>query len=133
MPPGSWVDLFTGKPVTGGGPSFTRPTPLSQFPLYLRAGAVIPFNLRTDVGSWWGLNEQTHPGRAGFLAANGAVVRLLNQPNDVQLFVPAPSRPARVTLAGRSVAFSWQAGPLPGAVIRLHGPAVHGRIVVSGP
>ena len=47
LPPGSWVDLYTGATVKGGGASFTRATPLDQFPLYARAGAVVPFNLRT--------------------------------------------------------------------------------------
>ena len=53
LPPGAWIDLYTGMPVSGGQPTFTRPTPLTQFPLYLRAGAVVPFDLRTTTGSWW--------------------------------------------------------------------------------
>ena len=92
---------------------------------------MIPFNLRTATGSWWGLNEQTHPGRAGFLVSNGARVDLTGQPHDVQLFVPASRRPARVTLAGKPVAWTWNAGPLPGAVIRIHGPAIQGAVVAS--
>ena len=92
LPKGAWVDLYSGTTVRGGR-SFTRETPLTEFPLYARAGAVVPFNLRTQTGSWWGLNEQTHPGRAGFLATNGATLALRGQPKDVQIFVPAPSRP----------------------------------------
>ena len=103
LPPGSWVDLYTGAPVKGGGAAFTRSTPLLQFPLYARAGAVVPFNLRTASGSWWGVDELTHPGRAGFLATNGARLALTGQPHDVQLFVPAASRPARVTIGGHAV------------------------------
>jgi alpha-D-xyloside xylohydrolase len=132
LPPGRWVDLYTGLTVRGGR-SFTRPTPLDQLPLYARAGAVIPFDLRTATSSWWGLNELSHPGRAGFLVTNGARVELTGQPRDVQLFVPAAGRPARVTLGGKPVTWTWNAGPLPGAVIRTHGPAIEGALVVSPP
>jgi alpha-D-xyloside xylohydrolase len=132
LPPGRWVDLYTGVAVRGSR-SLNRSTPLDQFPLYARAGAVIPFDLRTSSRPWWGLNELSHPGRAGFLVTNGARVDLTGQPRDVQLFVPAPRRPARVTLAGKPVTWMWNAGPLPGAVIRTHGPAIHGAVVVSPP
>src|SRR5262249_44411208 len=49
LPVGRWVDLYTGATVAGSR-SFNRPTPLDQFPLYARAGSVIPFNLRTVSG-----------------------------------------------------------------------------------
>jgi len=130
LPPGRWVDLYTGLTVRGGR-SFTRPTPLDQLPLYARAGAVIPFDLRTATSSWWGLNELSHPGRAGFLVTNGARVDLTGQPRAVQLFVPEARRPARVTVAGKPVRWTWNAGPLPGAVIRMHGPAINGAVVAS--
>jgi alpha-D-xyloside xylohydrolase len=130
LPPGAWVDLFSGGTVQGGS-SFTRPTPMTQFPLYVRLGAVVPFNLRTAAGSWWGVDEQAHPGRAGFLATNGAVLALTGQPAGVQIFVPAASRPTNVTVGGRTVPWSWNAGPLPGVVVRVHGPSVSGRIVVA--
>ena len=100
LPKGAWVDLYTGRTVTGGR-SFTRETPLTEFPFYARAGAVIPFNLRTKTSSWWGVNEQTHPGRAGFLATNGATLALRGQPKQVQIFVPAPRGPGTVTIGGR--------------------------------
>ena len=102
---------------------------MSELPLYARAGAVIPFNLRTR-DSWWGVDELVHPGRAGFLVAPGATLALRDQPRDVQLFVPASARPASVTLGGASVAWSWNPGPLPGVVIRLHGPSVTGAVVL---
>ncbi len=130
LPPGSWVDLYSGRTVEGGR-SFTRQTPLDQFPFYARLGAVVPFNLRTATGSWWGTNELTHPGRAGFLATNGAKLALTGQPHDVQLFVPSPSRPSRVTIGGKPVAWSWNPGPLPGVVVHLHGPAIQGTITVA--
>ncbi len=129
LPAGSWVDLYTGATVTGGS-VFTRPTPLTQFPLYARAGAVLPFDLRTS-DSWWGVDELSHPGRAGFMATSGAQLDLTAEPHDVQLFVPAATRPAKVSLGGRAVPWSWNAGPLPGVVIRLHGPKIQGEITLS--
>jgi hypothetical protein len=92
---------------------------------------VLPFNLRTASNSWWGVDELTHPGRAGWLATNGARLDLTGQPHEVQVFVPAPARPAHVTIGGRSVGWAWNAGPLPGVVIRIHGPKVQGKIVVA--
>lgn len=129
LPQGSWIDLYTGELATGGQ-VFTRPTPLTQFPFYVRDGAVLPFNLRTG-DSWWGVDELTHPGRAGWLATNFARLDLRGQPRDVQVFVPAPDRPLRVLLGGRVVAWTWNAGPMPGVVVRVHGPTVRGEIVLS--
>jgi hypothetical protein len=105
-------------------------TPLTEFPFYVRDGAVIPFNLRTERNSWWGLNELTHPGRAGYLATDGARLDLRGE-RDVQIFVPAPAPPREVTLNGTPVAWTWHSGPLPGAVVRLRGPAVQGVIALS--
>jgi hypothetical protein len=31
------------------------------------------------------------------------------------------------------MAFVWHPAPFPGAVLRLHGPTVRGRVVVHGP
>ena len=131
LPPGRWIDLYTGRTVDGPL-NFTRPTPLPQFPFYARAGSVIPFDYRTSAQPWWGLNELRHPGRAGFLVAGGTRVDLRGQPHEVQLFVPASGRPRKVTLGGRAVAWSWQAAPFPGVVVRLHGPTVRGDIVLGG-
>ncbi len=130
LPRGLWVDLHTGETVKGPV-ALTRPTPVNELPLYARAGAVIPFDLRTR-DSWWGVDELSHAGRAGYLVSDGSGLDLHGQPRDVQLWVPAPARPARVTFAGRPVAWSWNPGPLPGVVIRVHGPTVRGEIVLSG-
>jgi len=99
-------------------------------PLYARAGSVVPFDLRT-ADSWWGVNELAQPGRAGYLVSDGSGLDLRNQPRDVQLWVPAPSRPSRVTLAGREVPFSWHPAPFPGVVLRVHGPTVRGEVVLQ--
>jgi alpha-D-xyloside xylohydrolase len=130
LPEGGWVDLYSGSPVEGGR-VFVRETPLDEFPLYARAGAVIPFNLRTRSDSWWDANEQTSPGRAGYLATNGATLALRGQPRNVQLFVPAPWLPRSVTVGGDEVAWTWHEGPLPGVVIRLRGPVVEGKVALT--
>jgi alpha-D-xyloside xylohydrolase len=131
LPPGKWVDLYAGTIMKGGGPAFTRPTPMDQFPLYVHLGAVIPFNLRTATGSWWGVDDLTHRGRAGFLATNDAQLDLTGQPARVQVFVPAVKPPVRVTIGGHAVPWSWNAGPMPGVVVRVRGPVVKGRILLS--
>jgi alpha-D-xyloside xylohydrolase len=130
LPEGRWVDLHAGTTVDGGV-TFVRPTRLEEFPLYARDGTVIPFNLRTERDPWWGLNELEHPGRAGFLATDGARLDLEGQPGDVQIFVPAPARPREVTLDGDPVAWTWHDDRLRGVVVRVRGPAVSGVIAIS--
>ncbi len=130
LPAGLWVDLATGQTAKGPA-SFTRATPLDVLPLYARAGAVVPFDLRT-ADSWWGVDELSHPGRAGYLVSDGSGLDLRRQPHDVQLWVPAPTRPARVTFAGKAVGFVWKPAPFPGVVLRVHGPTVRGKIVLYG-
>lgn len=41
LPPGEWIDFWTGERVTGGDTT-TRAAPLETIPLYLRAGAIVP-------------------------------------------------------------------------------------------
>ena len=130
LPAGRWIDLATGQTVKGPA-NFTRATPLDVLPLYVRSGAVVPFNLRTS-DPWWGVDELSHPGRAGYLVSDGSALDLRNQPHDVQLWVPASSRPARVTFGGKSVPFAWHPGPFPGVVVRVHGPTIRAEIVLHG-
>jgi alpha-D-xyloside xylohydrolase len=130
LPAGLWVDLTTGQTVRGPQ-VFTRTTPLDVLPLYARAGAVVPFNLRT-AHPWWGVDELARPGRAGYLVSDGSGLDLHGQPRDVQLWVPAPGRPARVTFGGKQVPFEWKPAPFPGVVLRVHGPTVRGKIVLLG-
>jgi alpha-D-xyloside xylohydrolase len=50
LPPGVWVDYWTGERVAGGH-SITRLAPLDILPLYVRAGAILPLGPeRTFVG-----------------------------------------------------------------------------------
>jgi hypothetical protein len=78
------------------------------------------------------VDELPQRGRAGYLAGDGSELDLHGQPHDVQLWVPAFDRPVSVTLGGQPVAWSWNSSPLPGVVIRVHGPTVRGQIVLHG-
>jgi hypothetical protein len=127
LPPGTWIDLYRGTRENGGR-AHTRETPLTQFPLYVREGAVIPFNLRTERDPWWAVDELRHEGRAGWLATPGAQIELARQPHDVQIFVPTEARPAEVTIGDRTVDWTWNDGPLRGVVVRLHGPTIRGAV-----
>ena len=108
--------------------SFTRATPLDQFPLYARAGAVVPVQPPHATGSWWGVDELTHPGRAGFLATNGADAR----PDAASRTTSSSSSrrrrgPRRVTLGGTPVRLdAGTPGRCPASSSALHGPVVQG-------
>ena len=123
LPKGSWIDLFTGQALQGGQ-AFTRPTPVSEFPLYLHAASAVPFNLR-DPDVWrtpWGLSDLVRADRAGWLIAPGSgtatsttagdlaftskaarfTVDVSRAPRDVQLLVLTPSVPRSVVIDGRA-------------------------------
>jgi len=42
LPEGSWVDYWTGQ-IYAGGREVTVPAPLHEIPLFIRAGALVPF------------------------------------------------------------------------------------------
>ncbi len=135
LPPDDWVDLGTG--VTRHGPvTFRRKTPLDELPLFLRAGAAIPFNLR-DPELWkakWDLNDQLRPGRGGWLVAPGrerskgssveygtitavskgttTTIRLTRGRRETQVVVLGTRPPAEVTFDGRVIPRSRSAAGL---------------------
>lgn len=41
IPPGTWTDYFTGESFTGPA-TITRSVPLDRYPLFMRAGAILP-------------------------------------------------------------------------------------------
>jgi alpha-D-xyloside xylohydrolase len=133
VPAGRWVDLFDGTAVVGPR-TLTRRTPLAEIPLYLRAGAAVPFNARTPEvwGRPWGINDLNRAGRAGWLYAPGggsthtdggragalSVQRsgrrldlsLTGGQRETQIRVLTRQRPCRVTVAGRRVQEATPAG-----------------------
>ena len=124
LPRGAWVDLGSGA-RRAGGRSFTRRASLDELPLFLRAGAAIPFNLRANI--WrqpWGTNDLQRKGRAGWLYAPGAAadtqvpgagrlrtgtqgrtvtLKLSGAPRETQILVALQGKPGRVTIDGRAV------------------------------
>lgn len=104
LPAGEWVDASRGNGVRGPR-TFLRETPLDELPLYVRAGAAIPFNARLPI--WrapWGLNDLERKGRAGWLYApsgRSVPVRLRGAPREAQVLVLTRRRPRRVTIGGR--------------------------------
>ena len=143
LPQGGWVDLYTGATVEGAR-SVLRATPLAQFPLYLRAGATIPFNLR-EARLWrrsWPLDALQLPGRAGWLST-AAKVDLAGAPAESEILFARSAAPASVTIDGRQVpryestaalrsapgGWTWNTAPFPGVLVKVTPHA--GRATVS--
>jgi alpha-D-xyloside xylohydrolase len=122
LPKGNWIDLYTGQSYSGGN-AFTRTTPLTEFPLFLRADGATPFNPRNP-GVWskpWGASGLVRRDRAGWLVAPGDVRarsspagRLVSRergttltldvtgaPRELQLLVALQSPPRSVVIDGR--------------------------------
>jgi alpha-D-xyloside xylohydrolase len=145
LPGGSWVDLFRGE-TQKGGRTVTRPTPLSEFPLYLRAGATIPFNFRR-VSLWarpWPLDAQSVDGRAGWLTS-ASDVTLNGAPPETEVLMSRQSPPSHVSVDGKDVprfasvaalraartGWVWNASPFPGALVKVVPHAGTARIQAS--
>jgi alpha-D-xyloside xylohydrolase len=133
LPRGRWIDLFAGRTVDGGS-VVQRATPLTQFPLYLRAGATIPFNVR-DTQLWrrgWPLDALQVAGRAGWLSG-ASKVALTGAPPESEVLFARASPPGSVTVDGQQVprftsaaalraaptGWIWSTGPFPGALVKV--------------
>jgi alpha-glucosidase (family GH31 glycosyl hydrolase) len=144
LPKGSWVDLFRGE-TQQGGRTVTRPTPLTDFPLYLRAGATIPFALRAQLWAKpWPLDALSVPGRAGWLSTAGDVT-LTGAPRETELLLSRQSPPAHVSVDGKDVprlptvgalraagtGWVWNVSPFPGALVKVVPHAGTARVHAS--
>ena len=144
LPAGSWVDLFRGD-AQKGGRTVTHPTPLNQFPLYLRAGATIPFNVRASLWAKpWPLDALSVPGRAGWLSAT-ADVTLTGAPRETEVLLSRQSPPTHVSVDGKEVprfpnvaalraartGWVWNASPFPGALVKVVPHAGTARVHAS--
>jgi alpha-D-xyloside xylohydrolase len=72
LPAGRWIDLFSGRPQTGGR-TISRRNGARDFPLYVKSGAAIPLSLRTP-RIWradWRPDDLLRGGRQGWLVAPG--------------------------------------------------------------
>lgn len=142
LPHGRWIDLFTGQTIDGPR-SVLRSTPLAQFPLYLRADATIPFNLR-EANLWpraWPLDALQLPGRAGWLTG-ASKVELTGAPRESEVLFARSSPPTSVTIDGKQIprlsptalrtaaaGWTWNTAPFPGALVKVTPRA--GRASVS--
>ena len=100
LPQGSWTDLYDGTPA-GGGQALHLFRPLSRFPLYLRSGAAIPFDVRAPV--WpraWPLDALAMPGRGGWLYAPGGDAETATAAGHGSLTASAHGGVVTVTLTG---------------------------------
>ena len=67
IPPGTWIDYFTGRRFTGPSTA-TLSVPLSQMPVFVRAGSIIPtqaYAPYTSPGPNPDLTLTVYPGRQG--------------------------------------------------------------------
>ena len=135
LPAGQWVDLWNGS-VLHGPRAFVRPSPISEFPLYLRRGAAIPFNLRRPL-IWpkrWPTDDLSPRGRVGWLVApapgppavarNGSgtinvrrhaahlSISVTGPEHERQVLVVGAASPCRVTIAGHAVTKAKSAAAL---------------------
>jgi alpha-glucosidase (family GH31 glycosyl hydrolase) len=51
LPPGEWVNYWTGERYSGGG-DVTLPAPLDQIPILVRSGAILPFKPESETASF---------------------------------------------------------------------------------
>lgn len=72
LPRGSWINLFTGR-VVSGGRTITDGVGLAEVPFYMRAGTAIGWDARTpDVwANGWATDALTQPGLADWMYAPG--------------------------------------------------------------
>jgi len=84
LPPGEWVDWWTGERHSGPG-EITVDAPLATLPLFLRAGGMVPM-LRPTIDT---LSPTTEPERVDSYATDPGVLYVLGAPGEpttVELF-----------------------------------------------
>ena len=67
LPTSIWYDFFTGERYEGGR-TILRPTPITDMPVYVRAGSIIPFGpdvQYSDEKNWQELEIRVYPGADG--------------------------------------------------------------------
>ena len=105
LPPGDWRYLFRpAEPDTRGPARITRDFPLDEYPVYLRAGALVPLNVTRD---YTGLGDRASAGFRTWLIHPGADGRFTlwhpeshPEPEATTVKLTAGD-PVRVDLSGR--------------------------------
>jgi alpha-glucosidase (family GH31 glycosyl hydrolase) len=132
LPKGRWVELFSGT-TQDGGKVLKRALFTTQFPLYLRAGSTIRFDLRAPL--WprpWPLNALRVPGRAGWLTT-ASTLDLADAPRESEVLAAREAPPSSVQVDGKSVpraaspaalahsrtGWTWVGSPFRGALVKV--------------
>jgi alpha-D-xyloside xylohydrolase len=66
LPPGNWVDFYSGQRHAGGA-AITVTPPINQIPLFVRDGAIVPMLLDSPLS----LNDATYVGAGGVSTPSG--------------------------------------------------------------
>ncbi len=64
---GKWYDFYTNK-ISEGGKTILRPTPITEMPVYVRAGSILPFGPAVQYSAeqpWTDLEVRVYPGADG--------------------------------------------------------------------
>ncbi|MFZ0667107.1 MAG: TIM-barrel domain-containing protein [Acidimicrobiales bacterium] len=64
LPPGRWIDYFTGATVTGPS-TVSLSVPLDQMPVFVRAGGIVPLESNASSGASTNLTLKVYSGSAG--------------------------------------------------------------------
>jgi alpha-D-xyloside xylohydrolase len=152
LPRGAWIDVFDGSRHVGGRTIVRRST-LADFPLYVRAGAALPFNFRSPV-LWrerWRPDDLLRPGRQGWLVGAGGegggvtvarqgatelTVRASRRPRgplELELRRAARQQQVLVLGAGRICSVSSGGRPLPRRALAALPDATSGWAVEAAP
>ena len=132
LPKGRWVELFSGA-TQEGGKVLKRALFMTQFPLYLREGRTIRFDLRAPL--WprpWPLNALQVAGRAGWLTA-ASTLDLAGAPRESEVLAARDTPPSSVEVDGKPVPHSgsiaalahartgwaWVDSPFRGALVKV--------------
>jgi alpha-D-xyloside xylohydrolase len=101
VPSGTWIDLASGGRVRGPV-TLTRDVPLSELPLYLRSGAVVPFAARSPA-IWskpWPVDALQMTGRGGWVYAPAMGTTEARTPDFGSFRATATRRAVHIVLTG---------------------------------
>lgn len=117
VPPGAWIDWFTGDVLTGPG-ARTVDAPLDRLPLFLRAGGVVPL-LRPTVDT---LSPATDPD-VDTVAADKGVLWARTSRGPASTFVLYDGAAIGQSTSGGDVTLTWRGGDAfdEGAVVEVIG------------
>jgi alpha-D-xyloside xylohydrolase len=105
LPPGGWVDWWTGE-VHQGGAAITVDAPLEKLPLFMAAGSVVPL-LRPTIDS---MAPTTDPMRVDSYATTPGLIYARVVAGSKSVFTLFDGAEAAQELLPGSIALSWKGG-----------------------